>query len=84
MFLTCSMMPSAPFRAAGVPLRAIDKIFDKLGPTPRLCFGTERFLNLHRRSLNEALGRLTPSYLEDISFIREALALDAILSGWIL
>jgi hypothetical protein len=59
-------------------LTVIDKIFDELGPTPYLCFATDRLLNLHRRGLNEALGGLTLSYLEDISFTHEGLALDSV------
>jgi hypothetical protein len=71
-------VPSAPFRAPGVSLTPIDEIFDELGPTPRLCFEKKRWLTEYRRKLNEALGRLTLSYLEDMSFTRESLALDAV------
>jgi hypothetical protein len=67
-------MSSAPFRAPGMSLTAIDKIFDEVGPTPRLCFGTETSLTEHKR---KALGKLTLSYLEDMAITHEYLALDA-------
>ena len=75
MFLTS---PSAPFRAPSVPLNVIDKIIDELGPIPHLCFGTQRFLDMHRRQLFEALGQLTLTDLENMSFTGESLALDTI------
>jgi hypothetical protein len=71
-------VPSAPIRAPGTSLTAIDEIFDELGPTPRLCFETKRELIGYRGKLNEALGRLTLGDLEDMSFSRESLALDAV------
>ena len=75
MFLTS---PSAPFRAPSVPLNVIDKIIDELGPIPHLCFGTQRFLDMHRRELFESLGRLMLNDLENMSFTGESLALDTI------
>ena len=43
-----------------------------------ICFGTQRFLDMHRRVLFEALGWLTLNDLENMSVTGESLALDTI------
>ncbi|KIM91796.1 hypothetical protein PILCRDRAFT_58282 [Piloderma croceum F 1598] len=68
----------ASFKAAGMSFTAINEIFDHLGPTLRLCFGNTRSLIDYRRKLDEALGRLTLGGLEDMSFLHESQALDAV------
>jgi hypothetical protein len=73
--LTHFTMPSAPFRAPGVPLPVIEEIFYTLGPTPRLCFGKERRLNEYRANLDEAVNGLSMTYFEKLS-ARTRLALD--------
>ena len=70
-------VPSAPFRAPGVPLPAIEAIFYELGPIPRLCFGTERSLMDYQAGLEEALDGLSLAYLESLTS-RNRLALDDI------
>ena len=60
-------VPSAPFRAPGVPLPAIEAIFYELGPTPRLCFGKNLFLRNYRFGLEDALNKLSLTYLEDLA-----------------
>jgi len=68
---------AAPFRAPGVPLPAIEAIFYGFGPTPRLCFGTERSLIEYQANLDEALERLSLAYLESLTS-RNRLALDPV------
>ncbi|KAF8345320.1 hypothetical protein F5887DRAFT_885268 [Amanita rubescens] len=68
---------AAPFRAPSVPLSAIEAIFYELGPTPRLCFGTERSLIEYRADLDGALEGLSLAYLESLTS-RNRLALDAV------
>ena len=75
--LTHFTAPSAPFRAPNVPLPAIEAIFYKFGPTPRLCFGTERLLIEYQANLDEALEGLSLAYLESLTS-RNRLALDAV------
>jgi hypothetical protein len=75
--LTHFTAPSAPFRAPGVRLPAIDGIFNELGPIPRLCFGTERSLIEYRADLDEALEGLSLPYLESLTS-RNPLALDTV------
>ena len=65
--LTHFTAPSAPFRAPDVPLPTIEAIFYELGPTPRLCFGTERLLIEYQANLDEALGGLSLAYLESLT-----------------
>jgi hypothetical protein len=64
--LTHFTTPSAPFRAPDVPLPVIEAIFNKLGPNPRLCFGTKRSLIEYEASLNAALEGLSLAYLETL------------------
>jgi hypothetical protein len=77
VFLTYSPVSSAQFCAPGVPLTAIDEIFDELGPIPRLCFGTEDFLKSHRKKMETALDDLTLGNIEKMLFASKNLALDA-------
>ena len=74
---TLDCTPSAPLRAPGVPLSAIDAIYNKFGPTPRLCFETEDMLIKYEKSQNQALRKLSLDYLENVA-IREHLAWDAV------
>ena len=75
--LTHFTVPSAPFRAPDVPLPAIEAIFYKLGPIPRLCFGTKRLLIEYQANLDDALEGLSLAYLESLTS-RNRLALDAV------
>jgi hypothetical protein len=77
--LTHFTVPSAPFRAPGVPLAAIEAIFYELGPTPRVCFGKERSLIEYRANLNDALAQLSMDYFENLSS-RPRFALDDAVS----
>jgi hypothetical protein len=61
-----------------VPLPAIEAIFYELGPTPRLCFGTERSLIEYQASLDEVLEGPPLAYLESLTS-RNRLALDDVL-----
>ena len=58
-----------------MPLPEIDEIFNKLGPTPRLCFNTD--WTKYQRELNRALGKLSLAYLENLASC-EPLELDAV------
>jgi Retrotransposon hot spot protein len=69
--------PSAPFRAPDVPLQTIEAIYNKLGPTPRLCFETEKSLIEYEASLNDALEGLSLAYLETLT-TRNRLELDVV------
>ena len=60
-----------------MPLPAIEAVFYELGPTPRLCFGSERFLIEYQANLDEALEGISLAYLESLT-TRHRLALNAV------
>ena len=76
--LTHFTAPSAPFLAPDRPLPDIEEIFDRLGPTPRLCFGDERSLFDHKEGLDKALAGLSLDYLEKLASRINDLELDAV------
>ena len=72
-------MASAPLRLGNLDLDLINKLFDVLGPVPRLCIDfDEDKLEDYRKDLNKELGKLSIDSLEELVDEGESLEMDAV------